>query len=136
MIGDWVCYNKPNGYVTQVQEVRHTSDGEEWYITCNRDKRDPLTEKAPSDSFNVEILSEIPITEEILETNGFQRSGSNFLMSDDYFDIIIDELTDSIWDLQYTNCEMDIGHQQMCFCHVHELQHALRMCGMELEIKL
>lgn len=26
MIGDWVCYSKPNGYLTRVDDIRRTGD--------------------------------------------------------------------------------------------------------------
>lgn len=78
----------------------------------------------------------IPLTADILERNGFKRSGTNYIMADDYYDIVVHEISDSIWDVQYTNCEMPVGNQQMCVCHVHQLQHALRMCNEEIEIEL
>lgn len=136
MFGDWVCYNRSKGYVTQVQEVRRTKDGEGWYINCERDKRDPLSEKWTFDSFNVEILSEVPVTTEILVANGFERSGSNYVVADDYYDIVVHELSDSVWEVQYTDCEMSLGSQQAHVCHVHTLQHALRLFGVNKEIRV
>lgn len=37
MVGDYVCYNQANNYITRVREIRQTNDGKEWYITCTRD---------------------------------------------------------------------------------------------------
>ena len=118
MIGDWV-YNSHNRKNERVEEI---GSG--------------LVMLDYNDLYEYDEIEPIPLTAEILERNGFKRSGTNYIMADDYYDIVVHEISDSIWDLQYTNCEMPVGNQQMCVCHVHQLQHALRMCDEEIEIEL
>ena len=123
MIGDWVMYN-PNVFI--------------------EDEYEPAKPCYPTQILSGEDIdtaiegcySPIPLTAEILERNGFKRSGTNYIMYDDYYDIVVHEISDSIWDVQYTNCEMPVGNQQMCVCHVHQLQHALRMCNIDKDIEL
>ena len=87
------------------------------------------------------ILQPIPITPEILEKNGFEKTpcgmGKTILtFSDDYSAISIDEITDSIWRVEYMNREFSLPLCRELICHVHELQQFLRLCGINLEIKL
>lgn len=129
-IGDYVCYDKPNGYITRVDAIRRFGDetlGYVYSIDCKRDERDPLYKKAPVDSFNVEILHPIQLTEEMLEKNGF---------TDNY---IYDDLCYAM------SCGDVIGihingkggcMEEMYFTNVHELQNAMRLCGFDNEIKL
>ena len=46
------------------------------------------------------------------------------------------EISDSIWFVEYTDCEITMPSQLMIVCNVHELQHALKLCGIEKEIEL
>ena len=72
MIGDWVCYSRPNNYCTKVEGINRTSDGELDYIRCHRDPNDRLSEKQRYEDFALDILSFIPLTPEILKrTVGF-----------------------------------------------------------------
>ena len=88
----------------------------------------------------------IPLTEEILEKNGFEVYKQDFTSNTVYkfgcFDFIE-------YDAQYkwfnigTLCEYkNLGfpymyiHSLMKIHNVHQLQHALRLCGVEHEIKL
>lgn len=139
MIDDWVCYCQTNVYATQVREIRSTSDGEEDYICCLRDDRDPLKEKYPADQFNTEILSPIPLTEKILRKNGwvYNGDGAKFFpqtwvggglklqgADDGGYRIVVT----SDYDDEDTNSTPFTLH------YVHELQHALRLRGIEKEI--
>lgn len=90
-----------------------------------------------------DYLDPIPLTPEILERNGFEKTCCGlgaiiYTVSDDneYYAIAIDEYTDSIWRFEYTNCEINFPLVRIMVCYVHELQHALRLCGIEQEIKL
>ena len=69
MIGDWVYYSYPNQFATKVIDV--CSHGEEPFIRCKRDERDNLYKSDQFDDFHVGILRPIPLTQKILEQNGF-----------------------------------------------------------------
>lgn len=141
MIGDWVCYSKANVYATQVRSIRCTSDGDLGYIHCFRDNRDPLKEKYETDDFNTEILSPIPLTEEILRKNGWEYNdedakffpqtwvggGLKLQGADDcgYRIVVTSDYDDE-----------DTNSTPFILLYVHELQHALRLRRIRKVIKL
>lgn len=126
MIGDWVLFN---GNSKKVTSLLVTDLGVDQIYVFGK-------------SCQVATISEyiepIPLTEEILEQNGFVRhdkhkysvTGSNYkylkvrCYADTYFEIgnAVDEEGElqAFADIQY----------------VHELQHALKLCGIEKEIDL
>ena len=88
-------------------------------------------------------IQPVPLTPEILEKNGFERTtcgvGSiiyTFSDDDEYYAFAIDEYTDSIWRVEYTNCEMSFPLVRIMVLFVHEFQHALRLCGIDKDIEL
>lgn len=109
MIGDWV-YNTHNRQNEQVAEI---GSG--------------LVMLAYNDLYEYDEIEPIPLTPDILEKNGF---------SENYRED----------DLSYAqSCGDVIGihilgkggiMDEMYFKYVHQLQHALRLCGIEKEIKL
>jgi len=94
----------------------------------------------PSEFFEDEILP-IPITPEILEQNGFELKPDGWLWSNEgledqnYIFIQFRKVGEGV-----RNCEINFIHReqftfkQMYF--VHELQHALRLCGINKNIEL
>ena len=140
-IGDWVCYNKPNGYVTRVDAIRRTGEatlGYVYSIDCKRDERDPLYENAPVDSFNVEILHPVPITPDILKRNGFRKDTGG----EECWACKAGWLTPHKYDKKFepVSWEVEICGKPHSFdgviVGVHELQQALRLCKVKKEIKL
>lgn len=106
MIGDWVSIGENYIRVTSLKE------GEEYL------------EAKP-----------IPITEEILEKNGFIGNGSRFTYKDIQF-----MFTRRGFVFQ-TSKELSIAsgdgsHINRLPRYVHILQHALRLCGLDMEIVL
>lgn len=152
MIGDWVCYSEPNNYYTKVEEIRCTSDGEEYYIRCHRDSKDTFLEQLKYEDFSVDILRPIPLTPKILEKNGFEKSYSNILTADGYKklpqykyknmaqvqDICRNLITISYSDLEggVYDIQCGIGSHIYDLKYVHQLQHALRLCGTNKYLKL
>jgi len=146
-IGYWVCYSKPNGYVTRVDDIRRYGDesiGYEYAISCKRDERDPLYEKAPVDSFNVEIIHPIPLTPEILKMNGFREDRPGITYRYRKFGETTIDVIDVFF---HSNGKVTATINGMtndvycnyvhCYCgHVHELQHAMRLCRIDKEIEL
>lgn len=122
MIGDWVAF-RGRPYQYTAQDIATMAECEEKGIA---------TDTTP-----------IPITPEILEKNGFERTDCGggaiiytFSDDDEYYALAIDEYTDSIWRVEYTNCEMPFPLVRIMVLFVHELQHALRLFGVEKEIEL
>lgn len=83
-----------------------------------------------------ENLEPVSLTQEILEKNGFKKEGSWFIIEGDYYDVSIKEITDSIWRVKYCNTEFSALDCVLHIAFVHELQHALRLCGISKDITL
>ena len=115
MIGDWVCCTDPTPFKIEAITIIDFPE----YVTGN-------------DGFDVEIadLQPIPLTAEILEKNGFTKElydGVHYR-----YGIVIDGIGFSV-------CYVRSVFQwlgPLDFHYVHELQHALRLCGVEKEINL
>lgn len=150
MIGDWVCYDKPNNYYTQVNEICKTNDWEESYIKCIRSQKDS-NYPGIKDSFNTEILHPIPLTGEILEKNGFFRDAFTNLSPDFYFNddvcsiyINLNSTHDKSKEIWIENIKSMHGVSFSEARHaspkkelyVHELQHMFRLSGIDKKIEL
>jgi len=120
MIGDWVSYK--NGF----------SDGEMTINTVvGTISEKYITEFVWGKRIDCEHLYPIPLTAEILEKNGFVRS--KVFVEWKYGDGEVSMLWKPFPFLT-VNCD---GAVVKFPCeHVHELQHALRLCGIEKEIEL
>ena len=95
---------------------------------------------APSPNlYNVECLQPIRLTPELLEKNGFVKLWNQYVLKADKEPFIhlisLDNLPNANGTMlvaikdRYTNAKIAITY-------VHELQHALRLCGIEKEIEL
>lgn len=117
MIGDWVMYN-PNVFIEDEYEST-----KEWFPTqINSGEDIDLAIEGCYDS--------IPLTTEILEKNGFIESHVNERFS--LYTLIYDDISFS---LKYVRSVFQwLG--PLDFKYVHELQHALKLCGIKKEIAL
>lgn len=77
------------------------------------------------------LLESIPITEEILEKNGFKGEDDNFFLWHE-------DLERALWFddgyITVTSVKCDRMYEGNCY-NVHELQHALKLCGIAKTIK-
>ncbi len=83
--------------------------------------------------FRCSDVEGIPLTPEILEKNGFERDFEDGSL------IWVDEqdVTEVVWGGTILTIHGENGHLELDTCmYVHELQHALRLCGIEKEIVL
>ena len=114
MIGDWV-WNTHNQQVEQVQEI---GSG--------------LVKLDHNDLYEYDEIDTIPLTPEILEANGWMYVDEDRMF---YGKKLEGELP---W-ITYASHGGKMVFRLRDFCHlkyVHELQHALRLCGIEKEIKI
>ena len=155
MIGDWVRVNRDGlcikkDTIVQVRGIDGDDKIEEKGLFgaahCH-----PLDEDQFDGGIWLDYLDPIPLTPEILEKNGFERCvssivrtstaaipvcDSNQFATADFPDLrIIDR---GIWHYSLrTPVVCDLKHYEIHeIKYVHELQHALRLCGIEKEISL
>ncbi len=136
MIGDWVC-TEHDATPRQIDWIRTGEVGLFW----NKVVTPPC-------------LVPIPITPEILEKNGFDINGISEDMqpveerdwSDDTYvwsrqetpdecmqvSVYMDDPNNFFAEIICQHCHVDGVHIK----YVHELQHALQLCGIKKEIKL
>lgn len=98
-------------------------------------------------SAEIDRCEPIPITKEILEKNGFRlkeeaESYTEYVSGDEHSIITYVFYKESIYDVDtLLDCEVGYvgGLDRIHHCHVkyvHELQHALRLCGINKTIEL
>lgn len=122
MIGDWVSYKgKMPCKITALCKDRAVVDNDtkqDWGIDYDN-------------------LTPISLTAEILEKNFTQHSRYKYDYCTDYFDLYITEYTDGLWCVTVDEIEMGgLPTWKMYVSDVHELQHALRLCGINKEITI
>ena len=120
MLGDWVQQTDPihNGEPMQVKELRiiHCQDGNDIYLVC--DETADVSE---------ELVAPIPHTTEII--SGIYRCPNMTIQWDD-------RLTEESGEYWY---ELSINDGTgisltLQLRYVHELQHAMRLCGIDNEV--
>ena len=134
MIGDWVKVICPKHESCERVKDIHSCDAAP-YIKVEDEDKWYLSEVEP-----------IPLTPEILEKNGFEIYEQDFTSNPIYkfgcFDYMEYEEYHKYFDIgcrmTYTHFGVDSTyiHSMMRIQYVHELQHALRLCGINLEIKI
>ena len=89
-----------------------------------------------STDYILDFIEGVPLTVEILESNGFEKKGHRYGIYDDYFDFEMYEYNDGTWLVSYHCCEMSLPDEQVLIFHVHQLQHFMRHCGIDKVLKL
>ena len=123
MIGDYVIFD-PNVFNNNEDEYEPTKEP----YPCRIESGEQI-DKAVNGCY-----SPIPLTAEILEQNGFVKFRDIFYR----FAVHIDEFN-GFWftlgsDFDGVFCLQ--SNRFVRFAYVHELQHALRLCGVDKEITL
>lgn len=123
-VGDWV--QDKNGIYAKVIGIENWSDG--YFLNIELHGVNvgvtPLASVHP-----------IPITAEILEKNGFERSTSQFIVYHTDKVWISYDKPSATWSVtMYINDFTSNLHANIL--HIHQLQHALRLAGLDKEINL
>ena len=119
MIGDWVRIK--DGYPFKMEDVSGTSLFRRW--TSDGEIMIP---------YGWNEIEPIPLTWEILEKNGFTRFGTGYILKGEHFGLDNPSNPNNYLD----NYWLRISIKAVNIKYVHELQHALRLCGIEKEIDL
>ncbi|MBP5545708.1 MAG: hypothetical protein J6X59_00290 [Bacteroidales bacterium] len=134
MIGDWVRCTDPNPFkIEQIDGVEEQCYGDDGFWVDTRD------------------LRPIPLTAEILEKNGFEELMSEakgvaaiFGRKVEHTGVWMYRIPDTFDSVSYVP-ERKLLHLKVMeggiidlhnFQYVHELQHFLRLCGIEKEVVL
>lgn len=120
MIGDWLQH--ANGKCYRVTRIDGLHDGR-IHFACGTPHLWEYNNK----------FSSIPLTAEILEKNGFEKDVNMYVCTDGKKFNIIYWIKDNFLEVQ--NHLYEEGVDIDCY-YLHELQHALRLCGIEKEIEL
>lgn len=130
MIGDWVRLN--DSYY-QIEDVSNNG----WVHLLYNNARVHL----PTD-YIVEYLRPIPLTPEIFKKNGFfEEIVTNADSNDDYTSYHWNPTpqypSDGLWFYPtFSGYAFDSRISEIRIKYVHELQHLLRLCGIDKEITL
>ena len=121
-IGDYVCYCDRVYKVYSIEESGLVRANNKSY-SC------------PHIMKHIDYIDPIPITAEILEKNGFERSTSQFIVYHTDKVWISYDKPSGTWSVtMYINDFTSNLHANIL--HIHQLQHALRLAGVEKEINL
>ena len=127
MIGDWVNVMKKDSYEPVRVCTIYENAIDYLYIDNSLS-----TETTALGMITIAGVEPIPLTPEILEKN-FEKKAL-WGIYDDYYDFTIREWN-GMFIVNYHYCEIPMPDTQIVgISYVHELQHALRMCGIEKEI--
>jgi hypothetical protein len=117
MIGDWVMF--PNS-IEKVQEISYV---------CGKGYCASFAASATLFPIPIDKLKPIPITPEILEKNGwksYSHENTPIFGIIQGFEIVLAWM-DYYWQL----CVDGTVYRKIRIRYVHELQHALKLCGIE-----
>lgn len=131
MIGDWVIGSiGDRGRVVAI-------DDEDEYKTHHGSVRIEYSEDYAGNGEWADKISPIPLTAEILEKNGFKGEVYMTLDLDESsylefygFEHRLRKIWNGVDEWNNHSASRDITFQCQCY-YVHELQHALRMCGLD-----
>lgn len=145
MIGDWVRITDDDTDMSYIVRISGTSSLRNIYA--------PMPEGVHVYPFSEDCVEPIPLTPEILERNGFKKRendiyhiGPRYVLAGDLEDYLVTVVPEDppIHGVKFlteihTNCIGKNGVNTLHNCdieYVHQLQHALRICGIEKEIVL
>lgn len=136
MVGDWVTFKDcqhENPILIKIIAIGFQADEEnDCLVQIDGNKACDII------TIDDEIVG-IPLTAEILEKNGFEKislkSGRVVYSLADY-DLEAEEMTDSIWRIEYFNVEASFPSCRDLVGFVHEIQHFLNSHIIEKEIEL
>ena len=124
MVGDWVNVNGLNLKVGAIHaDEIGVFDPDYKIYWCSDD--------------GLDRIDPIPLTEEILVKNGFVgvELTDSYELNTDYYEIEVWNYSDGLWVVNVHWIELSsTPESKATVSYVHQLQHLLRLCGIEKEI--
>lgn len=136
MVGDWVKVTDDDTDDSFIGQVKAIDELENINVPEGEDVAYP---------YSIDCLEPIPLTPEILEKSGFEKqSDYQWKYSDSGYKIVISiapqiEIEGELLGAPPINVKMEGALFELNKTddwYVHQLQHALRLCGIEKEITL
>ena len=130
MIGDWVNYKSPSSGKLRPIKIENIYGAE---FNCEVEVWNIISGMSISDT------EPIPITEDILVKNGFEKSTrvGTYELNTDYYEIEVWDYSDGLWVVKVQYIEFSsLPYSQATITHVHALQHLLRLFGIEKELTI
>ena len=128
-IGDWVCAEQLCGVHNEPRltpPMKVVGLGESWVnLEIDSEQGDPF-------EFEPCEIRGVTITPEILEMFGFETYSQMWYHPDSYIEFFRNNRNKDVWD-RTINCG---EYTLYSIKYVHELQHVLRLAGVEKEIEL
>lgn len=134
MVGDYITFSDVQNDSNCPKLKVVIIDKEDVYVSIDGD---PVV-----DVLDPKDLAGIPLTPEILEKNGFENISTHTIKGYDTFRLDIEQrgfdycITIKLKDYFKLQSYDDRWYTKFGCNYVHELQHALRLCGIEKEIEL
>ena len=129
MIGDYITF-KDALEDKVIPPVKIVAIGYQW----KGEEDEVLAQIGDDDTCDIIVIDEecvgIPLTDELLEKNGFKPQGTGWILEDSTGERIF-----NLCRISNAYCLLTAG-MTLAFQHVHELQHLFRIAGMTREIKL
>jgi len=94
---------------------------------------------ADGEVYDEDDIRPIPITEEILVKNGFVGVPltDSYELNTDYYEIEVWNYSDGLWVVNVHWIEFSsTPDDKLTVSYVHQLQHLLRLCGVEKELTI
>jgi len=136
MIGDWMQFADGNKKCTVVGIKCDARYLEEEAIITVMDRSGHWFNK------EMDYLKPIPLTAEFFDRNGWhciesEKYGKRYGLYDDYYEMTAHEFNDGMWRVEYDCIEMGgIPIECVNIGWVHEFQHFLSHCAVDMEFKL
>lgn len=129
MIGDYITFSdvQNDDYCPKLKVI--TLYEGDVYVSVDGD---PV-----ADSVSPEDIAGIPLTPKILEKNFGEARNGGYFDGDEFYELFIVEFNDGTWIIKLDNIESSVISRQIVMAgYVHQLQHFLKLVGIEKEIIL
>ena len=138
MIGDWVQIIEPCKYAGAIGRIKTLIDHKDEENAYFKVFLQNNTKHIGIEDICSEDIRPIPLTPEILEKNGFIRDMfyGEWQFDLDPFPFSVVQRENNSWYLGREEYGIAHNREIIDISHVHELQHAIRLCGIEKEIEL
>ena len=127
MVGDWMQKLEVGGHYRKCRITAIIDDN----VEC-------VTSDGEVHTLSISGIEPIPLTTENIERNGFKNYRLSYDNGDYYYHIVLEDVKGGVWIEAMSSINVLHGRKEYCglINYFHELQHALRLCGIDKKIEL